>query len=193
MEPLNFIGTQPFETKRLKLRAYKLSDAQYIYRNWASSDNVTKYLTWNTHDSLETSTKFCVERTKLSGRTDNFEWIIVDSELGEPVGSIGVVLADTEKREAHVGYVLGEKWWNKGYMTEAFEAVLAYLVFVVGFETVIAEHSTENKASGRVMEKCGLKKVGTSTATLEQKGGVQVETQVYKITKPEWYARNIRV
>ena len=46
MEKLNLIGTQPFETKRMKLRAFKLSDAQYIYKNWANSENVTKYLTW---------------------------------------------------------------------------------------------------------------------------------------------------
>ena len=89
MEKLNLIGTQPFETKRMKLRAFKLSDAQYIYKNWASNENVTKYLTWNTHENLEVSTKFCVERTKLSGRTDNFDWVMVLNETSEPVGSIG--------------------------------------------------------------------------------------------------------
>lgn len=192
MEKLNLIGTQPFETKRMKLRAFKLSDAQYIYKNWASNENVTKYLTWNTHENLEVSTKFCVERTKLSGRTDNFDWVMVLNETNEPVGSIGVVRADTDKREAEIGYVLGENWWNKGLMTEALEPVLAYLFFVVGFDTVVAEHMSDNKASGRVLEKCGMKQCGSSKKVLENKGGHEVETKVYKMTKPEWYAKNIR-
>ena len=192
METLNMIGTQPFETKRMKLRPFKLSDAQYIYKNWASNENVTKYLTWNAHNTIEDSTKFCVERTKLSGRTDNFDWIIVLNETNEPVGSIGAVSVDTDKREIEIGYVLGESWWNKGLMTEALEPVLAYMFFVVGFDSVVANHVTENKASGRVLEKCGMKNVGTSHRVLKYKGGKKVEMQNYKMTKPEWYAKNIR-
>lgn len=115
------------------------------------------------------------------------------SEIGEPIGDISVADADIDKKEAHIWYVLGEQWWNKGYMTEALEAVIAYLIFVIGFDSVIIEHFTENKASGRVMEKCGLKYIETSEITLEQKGGRKEETQVYRITKPEWYAKNIRV
>ena len=193
MEPLNLIGAQPFDTKRLKLRPFKLSDAQYIYKNWASSDNVAKYVTWNAHQSIEESTAFCVERVKTSGRIDSFNWIIELTELGEPIGDISVLKVDTEKREAHIGYVIGEKWWNKGMMTEAFEAVLAYLIFVIGFDSVVASYITENVASGRVMQKCGMKKTGSKTIVLENKGGAEVETDVYCITKPEWYAKNIRV
>lgn len=193
MEALNLIGAQPFDTKRLKLRPFKLSDAQYIYKNWASSEKVAKYVTWNAHESIEVSTAFCVDRVKHSGRVDSFDWVIELTELGEPIGSIGAVKVDTEKREVTIGYVIGEQWWNKGIMTEALEAVLAYLIFVVGFDTVVADHVVENAASGRVMQKCGMKKIGTETVTLENKGGVEVNTDVYCITKPEWYAKNIRV
>lgn len=193
MEALNLIGAQPFDTKRLRLRPFKLGDAQYIYKNWASNENVAKYVTWNAHESLEESTAFCVAQVKTSGRTDHFDWIIELTELGEPIGSIGAVKVDTEKREVRIGYVIGEKWWNHGIMTEALEAVLAYLIFVIGFDTVVADHIVENVASGRVMQKCGMKKIGSETVTLENKGGVEVETDVYCISKAEWYAKNIRV
>ena len=193
MEGLNLIGTQPFDTARLKIRPFSIKDAQFIYKNWASNDNVTKYLTWNTHQSIEDSTEYCNSVVKASPQLDYFHWIIELTEIKEPIGDIAVVELDKDKREAKIGYVLGEKWWNQGYMTEALEAVLAYLIFVIGFEKITIEHFTENKASGRVMQKCGLNHSGTSKCVLEQKGGREESTEVYTITKQEWFAKNIRI
>ena len=39
-------GTQLIETERLILRPFTLSDANDMFKNWASDDEVTKYLTW---------------------------------------------------------------------------------------------------------------------------------------------------
>ena len=47
-------------------------------------------------------------------------------------------------------------YWNKGYATEALKKVIKYL-FDNGFNVIEAEHHIDNIASGRVMEKCGLK------------------------------------
>ncbi|MBP1533920.1 MAG: GNAT family N-acetyltransferase [Ruminococcus sp.] len=193
MEGLNLIGTQPFETKRCKLRPFKLSDAQYIYKNWAGNENVVKYLTWNAHKNLDESTAYCVKMIKESSTLSNFHWIIELSEINEPIGDISVLKTDTDKREVHLGFVLGEQWWNKGIMTEVLEAVLAYLVFVIGFDKIIAEHISENKASGKVMQKCGMRMSGTNTLILKDKGNVEVPLDEYCITKQEWFAKNIRV
>lgn len=193
MENLNLIGTQPFETARLKLRKFRISDAEHIFKNWASSDNVTKYVTWNTHRSVDESMEYCAAIIKETSNLDSFHWIIEHSELGEAIGDVSVVKVDKEKSEAHLGYVLGEKWWNKGYMSEAVEAVIAYLIFVIGFDKVTAAHIKENVASGRVMQKCGMTKTGETTRTLENKGGRVVELDVYSMTKGEWLARNLRL
>ena len=193
MGELNLIGTQPFDTKRCRLRPFKLSDAQYIYKNWASSENVAKYCTWNAHKSVEESTAYCIAMMKDSRNLDRFHWIIELTETGEPIGDIFARRKPEEPNKAHIGYVIGEEHWNKGIMTEAVEAVLAYLIFVIGFDSVIGEHFPENIASGKVMQKLGMKKTGTSKLVLDQKGGEEVITEVYEITKPEWFAKNIRV
>ena len=193
MEGLNLIGTQPFETKRCRVRPFKLGDSQYIFKNWAGDENAAKYSTRNAHKSVEESTAYCIAMMKASRSLDKFHWIIELTETGEPIGEINVSDADIEKREAKINYALGEEWQDKGIMTEAFEAVLAYLIFVIGFDAVTAEFFTEDPMGGSVMEKCGLKHIGTSQITLEQKGGITAETQVYRITKPEWYAKNIKV
>ena len=193
MEGLNLIGSQPFETKRCKVRAFKLSDAQYIYKNWASSENVVKYLTRNAHKSIDESTSYCIQTIKETNSLSNFHWIIELKEIGEPIGDICVLNSDTENREAHLEFVLGEQWWNKGIMTEVLEAVLAYLIFVIGFDKVIAAHIKDNTAGGKVMQKCGMRMSGTNTLKLENKGNVEVPLDVYCITKQEWFAKNIRV
>ena len=48
-------GTKRLETERLILRRYVMEDAAAVYKNWASDDEVTKYLTWPTHKSQEIS------------------------------------------------------------------------------------------------------------------------------------------
>ena len=46
-------GSQTIETPRLLLRRAEISDAEPMYRNWASSPEVTKFLTWPPHASLD--------------------------------------------------------------------------------------------------------------------------------------------
>lgn len=50
---MNKAGTQNIETKRLLLRRFKIEDAEDMYNNWASDPEVTRYLTWPTHSSVD--------------------------------------------------------------------------------------------------------------------------------------------
>ena len=51
---MNHIGTIRLETDRLILRRFTMDDAEGMLNNWASDDEVTKYLTWPTHQNIET-------------------------------------------------------------------------------------------------------------------------------------------
>jgi len=52
---MNHKGTETLETERLLLRRFSESDAEAVFRNWASDDEVTKYLTWPSHKSKDDS------------------------------------------------------------------------------------------------------------------------------------------
>ena len=41
------------ETDRLILRPYDITDAYDMYNNWASDEEVTKYVTWDIHKSID--------------------------------------------------------------------------------------------------------------------------------------------
>ena len=46
-------GTKTLETQRLILRRFKVEDAPAMFQNWASDDEVTKYLTWPAHKNVQ--------------------------------------------------------------------------------------------------------------------------------------------
>ena len=50
-------GTQTIATERLTLRRFTIEDAENMYYNWASDPEVTKYLTWQPHKSVEETTE----------------------------------------------------------------------------------------------------------------------------------------
>lgn len=154
-------GTRTIETERLVLRRFVPEDAQAMFDNWASDPEVTKYLTWPTHQSVDVSRwvlgQWCPEYEK----PDYYQWAIVSKALGEPIGSIAVVHQDDRTDMAHVGYALGQKWWRQGIMTEAMHAVMDFLFDEVGVQRIEARHDPRNPNSGGVMKKCGMKYEGT--------------------------------
>lgn len=44
-EQMRNLGTKRLETDRLILRRFVKEDSECVYKNWASDDEVTKYLT----------------------------------------------------------------------------------------------------------------------------------------------------
>ena len=50
---MNKAGTQRIETDRLILRRFRSEDAEDMYENWASDPEVTRFLTWPTHSSVD--------------------------------------------------------------------------------------------------------------------------------------------
>ena len=158
---LNHKGTKTIETERLILRPFVMEDAQAMFRNWASDDEVTKHLTWPTHGSVEVSRAVLSDWTSHYGESDYYQWAIVLKENGpEPIGSITVVHINLEVDGAAMGYCMSSTHWRKGIMAEALRGVIAFLFDKVGFNRIEADHDPNNPASGRVMEKSGMRHEG---------------------------------
>ena len=50
---MRHMGSKRLETERLLLRPFSVTDAEIMFRNWASDERVTKYLTWQAYESVE--------------------------------------------------------------------------------------------------------------------------------------------
>ena len=156
---MNPIGTKTIQTERLLLRPFQLEDATSMFKNWSSDAEVTHYLTWPPHESVET-TKQSIKRW-VDGYQNplQFKWAIVFNN--EVVGSIDVVHLEEKLDAVEIGYALSRKCWGKGIMTEALIAVIDYLLEEAGCNRVAARHDVNNPASGKVMLKAGMTYEGT--------------------------------
>jgi len=154
-------GTRELETRRLLLRPFVLHDAEVMYRNWASDDEVTKFLSWPTHRSVA-ETRAILEQWAGQYPEKNFyNWAIVLKELNEPVGSIGAVKLDDDVGLVHIGYCIGRRWWHQGITSESMARVMDFFFDEVGANRIEAQHDPRNPHSGGVMKKCGMRYEGT--------------------------------
>ena len=154
-------GTILIETERLILRPFVIEDAQMVFRNWTSDDKVTEFLRWPTHRDISVTDRI------LKGWVENYkdnsfyQWAIVLKEINEPIGTISVVDMDERTNKVHIGYCIGSRWWNMGYTSEAFSAIIPFFFNDVKAGRIESQHDPNNPHSGNVMKKCGLIYEGT--------------------------------
>ena len=180
------LGTTVLNTPRLVLRPFEVGDAGAMYRNWASDSEVTRFLMWPTHESVEESRKILEDWTSRYVEKDYYHWaIVLRDNAGEPVGSIAVVEKDDKTKMAHIGYCIGQKWWNRGITSEALGAVMHYLFTEVGMNRIESRHDPNNPNSGKVMLKCGMKNEGTMREADWNNQGI-CDAAIYSILKKEY-------
>ena len=154
-------GTKRLETDRLILRRYTEADAEPMYKNWASDPEVSKFLTWPTHTSVEVTQSLVMDWITRYKNPNYYNWVIELKETKEIVGNISVVSVKEKIGGATLGYCMGTKWWGKEIMPEAGKAVVKYLFERVGIHRIAATHDKNNPKSGRVMQKMGMTYEGT--------------------------------
>ncbi len=165
-------GTVRLETERLILRRFEKDDAEAMFRNWASDSEVTRFLTWPAHSSVDVSRRVLDDWVAAYANDGYYQWAIVLKEIGEPIGGISVVRMDESVGAAEVGYCIGRSWWHRGITSEALRAVMDFLFDQVGFDRIAARHDVNNPHSGMVMRKCGMKYEGTMRAADRNNQGV---------------------
>ena len=177
-------GTKRLETDRLILRRYTEADAEPMYKNWASDPEVSKYLTWPTHSSVEVTKSLVTEWIARYENPDYYNWVIELKETGEVVGNISVVEVVEKIEAVEIGYCMGKAWWGRGIMPEALGAVMDYLFDEVGMNRVYAGHDVNNPKSGRVMQKAGMRYEGTLRGSGRNNQGI-VDVVRYGLLKAD--------
>ena len=178
-------GTKKLETSRLILRPFTPGDGDAMFRNWANDPQVTRYLTWQPHESVQVSRELAARWAEGAARPDFYQWAIVPKERNEPIGSISVVHVNEPLASAELGYCIGKRWWGQGLTAEALRAVLEYLIRDVGFQKVSAMHDIHNPNSGRVMRKAGMRQEGVLRRSGRNNSDPCCDLAVYSILAEE--------
>ena len=140
---------------------------------------------WTKHKNAE-ETKALYELWANNYDEKTFRWIIINKENNEPIGTIDTHNKLLNYGTLELGYCLSDLYWNKGFMTEAANAVLDYLFNTCEAETISAEFLHLNPASGKVMEKIGMKYEGILRSRITDKQGIRNDLVSYSITKSEF-------
>lgn len=184
---MKYIGTNRIETERLILRRLTKDDAYKAFENWCNRDNVDKYVLWEKHENVEETLKLYEEWASLYENPKIFRWIVELKDTKEVIGTIDVSNKFINYGTCEIGYCYGDKFWHKGYATEALKAVIKYLFEEADADLLYAQFMENNPASGKVMEKAGMKYEGVLRSRVIDKDNKRNNLINYSITKEEYF------
>jgi len=172
------------ETKRLILRKVTPDDARDMFE-YASDPEVTRYLTWEPHRSIEDSINYLKSVVQRYEKKEVSEWGIVYRENNKFIGTCGYMKLLPAHARAEMAYALSREYWNKGIMTEAVKEVIRFGFEEMKLNRIEATCMVRNVASQRVMEKCGMSFEGIIRDAMFCKGSYH-DLKLYSILKREW-------
>jgi RimJ/RimL family protein N-acetyltransferase len=147
------------ETDRLILRELKLSDAEAMF-NMDSNPNVHQYL-WNKPTKNIEETIAIIESVRNQYIQNNIgRFAMILKETNELIGWAGLKynteIVNNKVNFYDIGYRLNEKFWGKGYASEASFAWLDYGFNEMKIKIMDAAAHTDNSASNKILQKIGM-------------------------------------
>ena len=183
------------ETNRLVLRNFEESDIDDYYEV-VSQKNVGPRCGWAPYSTKEDA----LERLKYD-MTLPYKFAIELKDGKKVVGSIDLrnlesnekfpfIKEEDVKNTKEVGFYISEDYWNRGYMTEALEVVIATAFEVLEYDYVVASYFEPNVASGKVQSRCGMQLMGKlKDYTTWYETGEKCDLVMMQITREE-YSKN---
>ncbi len=185
---MKHIGTKTIETARLTLRRLKLTDSEMMFQNWTSDEKVTQFLRWDAHKTIDDTRRMIRQWLDHYQDDSTYYWGIYLKD-GEMIGSIGVTITSDHDLKGALGYKIGSRFWNRGYSSEAAKAVVDYMFRNTDIERIDSFSSVKNPASGKVMEKIGMRYEGRLQHYYKTRDGFH-DCTLYAIIRKEWEQRN---
>jgi RimJ/RimL family protein N-acetyltransferase len=141
------------------LRELQLSDADAFFA-MDSNPNVHKYL-WNKPTQKIEETIEVIEFVRKQYEENGIgRFAMILKETNEFIGWAGLkyntAAVNNRINFYDIGYRLDEKFWGKGYTSEASFAWLNYAFETMKIKTMDAAAHAENGASNRILQKIGM-------------------------------------
>ena len=163
------------------LRKWNHDDADSLYEN-ANNFHIAKFMTdaFPHPYKIENATAFI----EFATTTNTAHIFAIDVE-GKAVGGVGLHLQhDIMRKNAELGYWLGEKYWGQGIITNAVKQMIEFGFTNLDITRIYARPFHTNTASQKVLEKAGFK----LEAKIEQsiyKNEEYLDELIYSIRKPK--------
>jgi RimJ/RimL family protein N-acetyltransferase len=147
------------DTERLHLRPLAMSDSADLYRLQRDPE-MMRYL-GDGRPYAEHQSRTWLEWNVAMWETEGYGfWAALDGTDGAFLGWIGVTKVFDPPELAHeseLGWFVDRRRWGQGLATEGARQALTFAFDELDLPRVIARYNADNAASGRVMEKIGMK------------------------------------
>jgi ribosomal-protein-alanine N-acetyltransferase len=141
------------DTARLVLQQPTITDAAAIFERYASDREVTRFVGWPRHRSVEDTRAFLRFSAEEWTQWPAGPYLIRSRREGQLLGGTG--FGFESPHQAMTGYVLARDAWGQGYATEALEAIIE-IARRIGVARLYALCHPAHRASWRVLEKCAF-------------------------------------
>jgi len=157
------------DTARLGLRPFEPADAAAVHAHLGDGRIAATTLTVP-HPYPQGAAEEFISRHPTSWREGrSATWAIVGRADGRLVGAMSLRLTLAHHR-GEAGYWIAVDEWGKGFATESLRRLIAFAFDELGLHRVEAHHFVENPASGRVMERCGMRREGVVRGAVFRNG-----------------------
>ena len=149
------------------LRPWTMADAGSLLRH-ANNHNIARFMTDAfPHPYTPEAARAFLERIT---QDDPVHIFAIDVQ-GEAVGSIGFFQqADIMRKNAELGYWLGQAYWGHGIVTEAVKRVVPVAFATYDIQRLFARPFGTNVASQRVLERAGFTFEARFSGTIFKEG-----------------------
>ena len=146
------------KTERLILRPFTRADAPNVQR--LAGERAVAATTLNIpHPYEDTMAESWIAAHEKNWRGGTILTLAITTEGDGLVGAISLKMT-REHNSAELGYWIGVPYWGRGYATEAGRAIVDFGLKDIGLSRIHAHFLAGNLASGRVMEKLGMRREG---------------------------------
>lgn len=157
------------ETENLILRKIKIADYNDMFE-YARLESVTKFLTWRAHADADYTRRYLQLVQDQYSDGEFYDWAVTLKESGKMIGTCGFTSFDENNNAGEVGYVINPVYAGRGYASEALREVINVGFMTLNLHRIYARCMDGNRASLRVMEKCGMTYEGCARSSMYIKG-----------------------
>jgi ribosomal-protein-alanine N-acetyltransferase len=188
-------------TERLRLRAAtpETVDPLELYEHCNADspgiDDLTRYLTWEPHETPKESHDFLADCAEQFGAGEAANYAVAPREGEDGAGEFAGMTAlrpDWERDLAHIGLWLRPAYQGRGYAGERAHALARVAFDRLDCDTLAVTVNVENEPSLRAIRKyidaMGGREEGELRAFMRYEGGEVVDVVRFSVTHSEWAA-----
>lgn len=182
------INMEEFETKNLKIRKFKLEDAEDAYKNLGTEKELFECLGYNMHKTVRQTERMISSFIYENEKMNELIWAIEDKQKREVIGYINASERSEANRICKFKCGIALNLAQSGLLEEALKVVINYLLNTGKFDVIACEFFDGCKkiveAKSKILENVGMvKEAVLHKRIINNKTGLAENKIIYSIVQ----------